>query len=237
VSSRVWLLALALAGLLGGCTGTVGLAASSAPAVTTSTTPSTTTTEPPPPVPEPVVRVVTDPAWSPFASVGGVLLVHPAAQVERVGFHQSNHEGAQELDVATTAVAPTTLEARGRLTGDRTAADVVVDPSAEIRSPVTGRVKRAGGYTLYCRYHDEYLVIAPDGHPSWEVKLLHVAGLQVKAGDRVVAGETPVASHANQLPFESQVDEAASVAPAWPHVHIEVVDPSIRNRPSPGGGC
>ncbi|MEA3076164.1 MAG: hypothetical protein QOF60_1072, partial [Actinomycetota bacterium] len=69
-----------------------------------------------------------DPAWSPFASVGGVLLVHPAAQVERVGFHQSNHEGAQELDVATTAVSPTTLETRGRLTGDRTAADVVVEP-------------------------------------------------------------------------------------------------------------
>jgi hypothetical protein len=180
---------------------------------------------------------VVDPAWSPFASVGGVLLVHPAAQVERVGFHQSNHEGAQELDVATTAVSPTTLETRGRLTGDRTAADVVVEPSAEIRSPVTGRVKRAGGYTLYCKYHDEYLVVSPDGHPSWEVKLLHIVGLQVKAGDRVVAGETPIAAHANQLPFESQVDEAASVGPAWPHVHIEVVDPSIRNRPSPGGGC
>lgn len=183
------------------------------------------------------MRVVADPAWSPFASIAGVLLVHPAAAVERVGFHQSNHEGARQLDVASTAVAPTTLETRGRLSGERSAADLVVDPDAEIRSPVTGRVKRAGSYVLYCKYTDDYLVVAPDGQPSWEVKLLHITGLRVKAGDRVVAGETPVAAHATQLPFESQVDEVAGVAPAWPHVHIEVVDPSIRNRPSPGGGC
>ena len=115
--------------------------------------------------------------------------------------------------------------------------DVVVDPAAEIRSPVTGRVKRAGGYTHYCKYHDDYHVIAPDAQPAWEVKLLHVTGLAVGRGDRVVAGETVVAAHATQLPFESQVDEAAPVAPAWPHVHVEVVDPSIPNVPSPGGGC
>jgi hypothetical protein len=241
--SRSWLAgaaAVVAAGLLAGCTGGVRIAAhppAPAPATTTVPITTTTTTEVPVPAPPPAVRSVVDPAGAPFASVGGVLLVHPSSQVERVGFHQSNHEGAQPLDIATTAVAPTTLEARGRLTGDRTAADVVVEPSSGIRSPVTGRVKRAGGYTLYCKYHDEYLVVAPDGHPSWEVKLLHVAGLQVKAGDRVVAGETPVAAHANQLPFESQVDAAATVGPAWPHVHIEVVDPSIPNRPSPGGGC
>jgi hypothetical protein len=232
-----WFGVVAAVLLLAGCSGAaaVRVAAPVPVATTTTTTTTTTVTEPPPPPPP--VRSVVDPAGSPFASVGGVLLVHPAAQVERVGFHQSNHEGAQQLDVATTAVVPTTLEARGRLTGDRTAADVVVEPAAELRSPVTGHVKRAGGYTLYCKYHDEYLVVAPDGHPSWEVKLLHITGLQVKAGDRVVAGETVVAAHATQLPFESQVDEVAGVAPAWPHVHIEVVDPSIPNRPSPGGGC
>jgi hypothetical protein len=59
----------------------------------------------------------------------------------------------------------------------------------------------------------------------------------VGRGDRVVAAETVLAPRPRQLPFESQVDELRTVDPAWPHVHIEVVDPSIPDIPSPGGGC
>jgi hypothetical protein len=129
------------------------------------------------------------------------------------------------------------MESRERLTSSRTAADIVVDPAAEIRSPVTGVVKRAGTYTLYCDYKDNYAVFSPDAHPAWEVKILHFVGLQVRAGQRVTAGVTPVGSHARKLPFESQVDELATVLPAWPHVHVEVVDPSIKDIPTPGGGC
>ena len=157
--------------------------------------------------------------------------------MERVGFHQSNHEGAQELVETPTAVRPLTLENRTRLTTARTAADVVVEPDTEIRAPVTGKVKRSGGYVLYCKYKDDYLVIAPDAAPNLEVKLLHIHGVTVRAGDRVEAGVTVVAPHATHLPFESQVDEVRTADPAWPHVHIEVVDPSIKNVPSPGGGC
>lgn len=172
-----------------------------------------------------------------MATVGEVVLSHPANRIERVGFHQSNHEGAQPLTPLPTAISPSTLEGRERLTSDHTAADVVVDPAAEIRSPVTGRVKRAGRYVLYCKYSDDYAVIAPDAHPEWEVKLLHIDGVRVRRGDRVEAGVTVIAPRATQLPFESQVDELRTVDPAWPHVHIEVVDPAIRNIPSPGGGC
>lgn len=175
--------------------------------------------------------------WQPFASVGGLVLTHPAAFVERVGFHESNHDGAQQMDpTATTAVA-TVLEARERDTLPRSAADVVVDPASEIRSPITGVVKRGGTYTLYCKYTDSFLVIAPDGKPDWEVKLLHISGLRVAKGNRVVAGQTVVARRATQLAFESQVDELRTADPAWPHVHIEVVDPAIKDRPTPGGGC
>lgn len=176
-----------------------------------------------------------DQAWTPFATVGGVILRHPSARVERVAFHESNHDGARSLEPLPTAVDPVTLETRERGTSGRTAADVVVDPNVEIRSPVTGRVLRAGTYTLYCDHSDDYLVVEPDDRPGWEVKMLHINGVMVRAGDRVTAGETVVAPRPTRLPFESQVDEVTA-PPAWPHVHIEVVDPSIPDRPS-GPGC
>lgn len=181
-------------------------------------------------------RVVVTQQWTPFAEVGGITLVHPSRRVERVAFHEANHDGARQLDVSPTAVAPVTLETRDRRTGSRSAADVVIDPNVEIRAPVTGTVKRAGTYVLYCEYSDDYVVIAPDDHPAWEVKLLHIDGVRVSRGDRVFAGQTLLAPRPTRLPFESQVDEIAKTS-AWPHVHIEVVDPSIPDRPSPGGGC
>lgn len=204
-----------------------------APEVEVTTTTTTTTTTLPPAR----VRAVSEPAWTPFAVAAGLTLVHPAARIERIGFHESNHEGARPLEALATAANPVTLEARERGTGAQTAADIVVDPATEIRAPVTGRVKRAGTYVLYCKHSDDYVVIAPDDRPGWEVKILHIDGVRVRAGDRVVAGQTVLAPRATQLPFESQVDELRTVDPAWPHVHLEVVDPTIPNRPSPGGGC
>lgn len=227
-----------------------------APRATTSTAPETTTTTTAPPAPPPPSvtaasvapttrprptapprpRVVHEQPWTPFAQAAEVILHHPSSRVERVGFHESNHEGARQMEPLPTAADPITLESRGRGTGSRTAADVVTDPEVEIRAPVTGTVKRAGSYVLYCDKRDDYAVIEPDQHPGWEVKILHISGVQVRAGDRVVAGETVLAPRPTQLPFESQVDETTA-APPWPHVHIEVVDPSIPNKPSPGGGC
>ena len=185
----------------------------------------------------PKQRTVIDPSGMPFASVGGVTLTHPSQRVERVAFHQANHDGARQLTPLGTAAAPITLESRDRETESSTAADIVLDPTSEIRSPVTGKVKRAGTYVLYCKYSDDYVVVEPDEHPGWEVKILHIDGVQVTAGTRVVAGQTVLAPRATPLPFKSQVDEFSSADPAWPHVHIEVIDPSIRDRPSPGGGC
>jgi hypothetical protein len=174
-----------------------------------------------------------DQPWTPFATVGGVVLHHPSNKVERVALHESNHDGARELELLPSAVAPSMLESRNRGTSPRGAADVVVDPDTQIRSPVTGTVKRGGRYTLYCDNSDYYVVIEPDQHPGWEVKLLHISELKVRKGARVVAGQTVLASSPAILPFESQVDESSPTRPAWPHVHIEVVDPSIPDRPSP----
>ncbi len=203
-------------------------ACGSAVAVRASAGSLTTTTTAPPP------RAVSETGWSPFVTAGPLTLTHPSSRVERVAFHQSNHDGARQLVALPTAVRPTTLEDRERDTGSHGAADVVVDPETEIRAPVTGRVKRAGTYVLYCRHSDDYVVIEPDDRPGWEVKVLHIDGVRVRAGARVVAGETVLAPRPTQLPFESQVDEVRTADPAWPHVHIEVVDPTVRDRPTPG---
>lgn len=166
----------------------------------------------------------------------GIEIRLPSTRTELVGLHQSNHDGARDLATAVGAPVPVVvLESRDRGTGRRSAADIVVHPGTELRAPVTGRVVRAGTYTLYCDKLDDYLVIEPDGRPGIEVKLLHIDGVRVAAGDRVVAAETVVAPRPTQLPFTSQVD-AVSGPDDWPHVHLEVVDTAIPDRPNPNSG-
>jgi hypothetical protein len=194
---------------------------------TTTTTPPTTTAAPP--------RPVTEQNYTPFATAGGVVPRHPAARVERIGYHESNLDGAQQLQPLPTSAPSLVLEARARDTTARGAADVMVDPEAEIRAPVTGTVRYAGTYVLYCKHSDDYLIIEPDDHPGWEVKVLHIDGVRVRPGARVQAGVTVVAPQATVLPFQSQVEEG-SYRPAWPHVHIEIDDPNVPDRPT-GPGC
>jgi hypothetical protein len=216
---------------------TVAAPTTTVPPTTTAPTPAAPRPTAPPTTPRPTQpprpRVVHEQDWTPFAQVGGVVLRHPSRRVERVGFHESNNDGARELEVLATAADPITLQTRDRGTGDRTAADVVSDPDVEVRAPVTGRVLRSGGYTLYCKYRDDFVVIEPDDHPGWEVKVLHINGVLVHKGDRVTAAETVLAPRPARLPFRSDVDDTTA-PPPWPHVHVEVVDPSIPDRPSPG---
>lgn len=208
----------------------------SSTSTTTSTTRTTTTTTTRPAAPAAVPpRPVTEQNYTPFATAGGVVLRHPAARVERIGFHESNLDGAQQLQSLPTSAPSVVLEARARDTTARGAADVMVDPEAEIRAPVTGTVLAAGTYVLYCKHSDDYLIIEPDDRPGWEVKLLHIDGVRVRPGARVQAGVTVVAPRATRLPFESQVEEG-SYRPAWPHVHVEVDDPNVPDRPT-GPGC
>ena len=145
--------------------------------------------------------------------------------------------GAQELEPGSTAISASTLNTRKRGTGDRTAADVVVQPGTTVVAPVTGTVVTAGPYRLYCAYDDETVVIEPDGHPGWRVTLFHLQGVLVAAGLRVEAGVTPVATQAHQLPFRSQVDRLATASPPWPHVHVEIDDPAVADTPSKGDSC
>ena len=184
----------------------------------------------------PVGPVYTEQDHSQFAMAGPVELFHPARLVELIGFHEAGHDGSQQQALVAGAAPSVTLESRGRNTGSQTAADIVVDPDAEIRSPVTGTVIRGGTYVLYCDYSDDFLVIEPDAAPGWEVKIFHIDGVQVVVGDTVEAGVTVIAPRATRLPFVSQVDDFTA-EPSNPHVHVEVIDPSIPDIPTPGGGC
>ncbi|HUQ64289.1 MAG TPA: hypothetical protein VM121_11090 [Acidimicrobiales bacterium] len=217
-------------------TSTLGVTTTAAPVATVPDNVATEAAAATTPAPA-TNRVVTEQAWTPFAEAGGVTLLNPATRIERVGFHEANHDGARQLQPLSTAVAPITLPTRDRATDSRTAADVVVDPASEIRSPVTGTVLEAGTYTLYCRYSDDYLIIEPDQHPGWEVKVLHIDGVAVGPGDRVVAAQTMIAPGPTKLPFMSDVDEFKTADPAWPHVHMEIIDPSIPDIPSPSDNC
>lgn len=159
----------------------------------------------------------------------------PVSRYETVGFHESGHDGSRQMEV-TGIDDWRTLDTRGRGTGSRTAADIVVPPDEPIYAPVSGVVARAGTYTLYCDHTDNFVVINPDAQPTWELKIFHFEGLQVAKGDRVEASTTLIGTNARVLPFSSQVDKFTA-EPSNPHVHIEVIDPSIPDRPSSGGGC
>jgi murein DD-endopeptidase MepM/ murein hydrolase activator NlpD len=213
---------------------TIASTTSTAPPPTTVAAPPataapTSTTRPHPP------RVVRPQQWVPYASTGPVVLHHPSDHVEAIGFHQSAQDGAQSQAPVAGAVRWFTMESRDRDTTARGAADIVVEPGREIRAPVTGRVVRAGTYTLYCDYVDQFVVIEPDSRPGWEVKVLHIEGLALSRGQRVEAGVTRLAAQARVLPFPSQVEDDTGL-PAWPHVHVEVVDPTVPDRPT-GPGC
>ena len=213
-----------------------------APATTTTTAPPATATTAAPPAteaptttrPHPA-RVVHEQPWTPYATVGAVTLHHPSDRVEAIGFHQSGHDGAQQQVALPGAARWFTMESRDRDTGPQGAADIVVEPDRQVRVPVTGTVIRAGTYTLYCDHVDQYAVIEPDAQPGWEVKVLHIEGLALSRGQRVEAGVTVLAARSRVLPFPSQVEDDTGL-PAWPHVHVEVVDPNVPDRPT-GPGC
>jgi hypothetical protein len=164
-----------------------------------------------------------------------VVLHHPSDHVEAIGFHQSAQDGAQPQTAVAGTVRWFTMESRNRDTVAQGAADIVVEPDREVRVPVTGTVLRAGTYTLYCDHVDQFAVIEPDSRPGWEVKVLHIEGLALTKGQRVEAGVTRLAARARVLPFPSQVEDDTGL-PAWPHVHVELIDPSVPDRPT-GPGC
>lgn len=212
-------------------TSTTSTTTSTTSTSTTTTTTSTTTTTAAPTIP----LEYHDTGYAVFALAGDLEVRMPVSRYETVGFHESGHDGAFQLEVVDLDDW-TTLASRGRGTGSRTAADIVTRVDEPVMAPIDGTVIRAGSYTLYCDHTDNFVVIEPSGRPGWELKIFHFSGLQVGVGDEVTASDTMIGTGGRILPFVSQVDEFTA-EPSNPHVHLEVIDTSIPDRPSSGGGC
>jgi hypothetical protein len=108
---------------------------------------------------------------------------------------------------------------RRRGTHPHSAVDLAMPYGEVVYAPVTGHVAAVEPYLLYGRIPDLRMKLVPDAAPGVEVVVLHVDGAMVQAGDRLVAGQTPLAVTPRVLPFASTVEK---VSGPLPHVHIEV---------------
>src|SRR4051812_14629450 len=110
---RIWL-TVALAFALVACVSSAATTAASTTTTTTTTsttsTTTTTTTSTTTTVPLPPDRVVREQDWIPFGVAVDVTMHYPSRRVERVGFHQSNDEGARHIEPLDTGIPSTTLD-------------------------------------------------------------------------------------------------------------------------------
>ncbi|HVM14794.1 MAG TPA: hypothetical protein VM287_10765 [Egibacteraceae bacterium] len=171
-----------------------------------------------------------------FATAAGVPLVTPSDQTRVVGFHQAGSGAALPLEPQGTPftnrnvprytpLPPSegpdyaVMANRRRSTHPASAVDVAVPHNVTLTSPVSGTVDTVTPYLLYGRHPDLIITVVPEGRPELRLVIIHVNGALVAPGQRLVAGETPIARTAMPFPFSSQIDEWAGQGP---HMHLEM---------------
>lgn len=150
-----------------------------------------------------------------------VLIHTPVAPAELEGilFHQASFETAYvlstqlpEANVEKMEENPDYKIAKEQPTGDEyldaqalhlwregadTAMDTSIDVGAEagtqVYAPITGTVVLVNEYELYETFTDYEIHIQPDGRPNLDVVVIHISDVEVKAGDKVIGGVTPLA--------------------------------------------
>jgi hypothetical protein len=201
---------------------------------TSGTTGATSTAE--------ATKSVTPTPTGTFGRLAGTKLrIHfpaPAAKLVAVGFHQaSNRKALRFIPGMTCLKIDRASRTRARLKKDKklklfqqplrgrgssnfSAADCAVPPKTVVFSPVTGVVTSVKRYKLYGYISDRRLEIKPDGCPHLRVVMIHITGVKVKKGQRVVGGVTPVAV-VRHLPIASTINRFVPVKRV-DHVHIQV---------------
>lgn len=180
----------------------------------------------------------------PFAEIAGMRVAMPSADALLVGFHEASLPGALALspvgmgrsNANTTRITLPpdrdegvpyhVMSSRGRTLPPTSAADIVMRDDDPVLAPVDGVVTEVRPYQLYDTHPDTRIEIRPDDAPDLRLVLIHVADVRVAVGDHVDVGRTVLAGTANRFPFASHVDRYLD--DRWPHVHLEVVDPSAR---------
>ncbi|MDR3685475.1 MAG: hypothetical protein P4L93_00725 [Coriobacteriia bacterium] len=187
-------------------------------------------------------KSVTPTPTTTFARMAGSkLYIHfpaPADKLVAVGFHQASNTKSvrfvptmtcHKIDKAAKTKALLKRDKklklfqqplRGRGDSNLTAADCAVPPKTVVFAPVDGVVTNVRHYMLYGYIYDLRLEIKPDGSPHLRVVMIHITGVKVKKGDRVVGGVTPVAV-VRHLPFVSTINRFVPVKPI-DHVHVQV---------------
>ena len=165
-----------------------------------------------------------------FATWAGMELMSPIRFCDNIGavFHEASAQGddgrpnspqaMQPLGACLRDDNPTRLapglssslgsgtaffveSTRSRGTFSTTACDLNAKTGTTVYSPVTGTVIAAGGYMLYGRYPDMMVKIAIDGHPGYQMVLLHMSSVLVSGGQRVEGGVTPVGTVRDLVPY------------------------------------
>ena len=156
-----------------------------------------------------------------IAEYDGLMIHTPikASDLEGILFHQAATEYGLVLSTQLPDADPETMLtnpdyeiAENQPTGDEwlnakalhlwrtdavtdmdTSIDVGAEAGTQVYAPVTGTVVLVEIYELYETIDDYNIHIQPDGRPDLDVVEIHVQDVQVKAGDKVVGGETPLA--------------------------------------------
>lgn len=180
-------------------------------------------------------------------------------QLTEVGFHQASYSYALKLDTplpdadmsdakkekgtgrdlskqetgAKAVLAGEVLRMwRDRPGKPNTAVDVGAAPGTTVVSPVDGTVVLVKKYDLYNKpqYPDYQIHIQPDKMPDVDVVLIHIKEPVVKAGDRVMAGITPIGA-IRKFSDKMNLQLRSYTSGGGDHTHIQVndsTDPSYK---------
>jgi hypothetical protein len=126
-------------------------------------------------------------------------------------------------------------ETRSRGTYATTACDVQAKAGTTVYAPVNGTVVCAESYLLYGSYPDLRVRIVIDGHPEYQMAVLHMSKLLVSVGQRVEAGKSPIGVVRDLVPyFNSGPNPFTRDDGNHPHIQINYSPPEAGSRPESG---
>lgn len=187
----------------------------------------------------PATTEAPDPRLVAFAGWRSVELHLLSADVRCVCYHEASYRDAMALEPMGRMLRdynitkfpqdePRTegpdyiiMSSRGRGTPATSAVDLVMPRHTQVFAPVTGVVTKVRRYQLYGRHIDIGVEIRPDSDHGVRVSMIHLDERQVREGDRVTQGVSPIGVP-RSFPFGDQTD--LYIPGGHPHVHVEIID-------------